>query len=741
MSELETQIEDQTISDFAIQSYHDYGQYVVGDRAIPSVADGLKPVQRRIIYSMHGLGIKHTGKHKKAARTVGDVLGKFHPHGDTACYEAMVQMVQPFNYRYPLIDGQGNWGSADNPKSFAAMRYTESRLQKFTGIMLDEIGKGTVEWEPNFDGSLQEPSLLPSRIPYVLANGGTGIAVGWATNIAPHNIKELIDATKKVLYNPEITLQEILKDFKGPDFPTGCDIALSDKGKEKMYQTGRGKVVMRSIWHEEDGNIVIDKLPFRVSGEDVILAIAKQMNDKKLPLVSDIQDESDKRSPTRIVIIPKSKKTDLDMLMSHLFATTALQDSFGVNMTVLGLNERPKLVGLMEILSEWIEFRFITVTKRTQHRLEKVLARLHILEGLLVAFLNIDEVIEIIRGEDEPKPVMMERFGITDIQATAILEIRLRQLAKLEEFKIRGEQSELEKEKDYLEGLLADTSKMRDVISEELDEDCESFGDERICNILSDEKVVEAKAFSKEDLAPSEPITVFLSKKGWIKTAKGYDVDGSETSYKGDDSFLMQCNAKSNSSLVIFDDEGRSFTLPIMDLPGSRGFGEPISKWVKLTSTNFESMISVEKEAKYLMSTEAGYGFIMKGEDMIGNKKAGKAILSLAGSKMMMPIKISEHDTHIFAFNNEGYLLGMEISDVKELPKGKGVKLINLKDGEKISLLSVVNLDKGITMNNGNKDVDFDRESIESWINGRAKRGKRPPHGFTKVIKEINTHA
>lgn len=734
---LETQIEDQNIADFATRSYHDYGQYVVHDRAIPSVTDGLKPVQRRIVYAMHDLGIRHSSKHKKSARTVGDVLGKYHPHGDSACYEAMVGMAQPFNYRYPLIDGQGNWGSADDPKSFAAMRYTESRLQKVTGLLLDEVGKGTVDWALNFDGTLNEPTHLPARVPYVLLNGGTGVAVGWASDIAPHNLNELVAATQRMLKNPDVTNEELMQDIKGPDFATGCDIVMAQSEILKMYETGRAGVRMRATWHEENGNIVIDKLPYRVSGEAVIASIAKQMQDKKLPLVTDLRDESDKHNPTRIVIFPKDKNVDLEALMSHLFATTKLQDTFKVNMTVLGLNDRPRLASLNSILAEWIAFRFETVTKRTQHRLDKILARLHILDGLLVAFLNIDEVIEIIRTEDDPKAELMARFGLSDEQSHAILEIRLRQLAKLEEIKIKAEQSELESERDYLQGLLDDDVKMRQLISEELDHDAKEFGDERRCQIFDSQAANDPKAFSKEDMAPSEPITVILSKNGWIRAAKGHNVDGKAQSYKGDDSFLMQCNAKSNSTLILFDDEGRAYTLSALDLPNARGFGEPVTVWVKPSSMKFKALLPVEKDAKYLMATKAGYGFLIKGDDLIGNKKAGKAVLTLAGSEMLAPVKLSADSTHLMVYNKEGYLLGMEVDEVKTLPKGKGVKLINIKDKEELHLANFVNLVKCATLQNGDKSSEFDKDAIEPWLLGRAKRGRRPPHGFVKNITKI----
>jgi topoisomerase-4 subunit A len=731
-------IENKEISDFATESYRDYGDYVVKERAIPSVCDGLKPVQRRIIFSMHELGIKHTGKHKKAARTVGDVLGKFHPHGDTACYEAMVQMTQPFTFRYPLIDGQGNWGSMDNPKSFAAMRYTESRLQKFSNVLLSEINKGTVKWAPNFDGSLKEPTLLPATLPYVLLNGTTGVAVGWASDIPPHNINEIICATQQLIKNPETTLNTLLETVKGPDFPTGCNIVLSDKEKTSIYETGQGKITMDAVWHEEDGNIIIDKLPYKVSGENVLVNIAQQMNDKKLPMISDLRDESDKHNPTRLVIIPKSKKSDLKAITGHLMATTDLRCTSKVNMTVLGLNSLPKLAGLREILTDWIVFRKQTVTNRTQSRLEKVLARLHILDGLMIAFLNIDEVIEIIRGFDDAKTELMQRFGLSEIQANSILEIKLRQLAKIEEISIKAEQDELHKEKESLEEILNKPEIMNQLIIDELEKDKKEFADDRICKVITDEESAKVKAISKEDLLTSEPVTVVISKQGWIRAVKGHNANGKELSFKTGDSFSMQSNAKSNSYTFLINKEGRCFNILTSDLPSGRGLGEPITKFIKSQTMDIQHLGFVEKDEQYLLTSQKGYGFITAGENLLTNNKAGKQLINLTDTKLSSAKRLNKDSTHIASYNSAGYLLVQTIEDIPVLPKGKGNKIIQIKDGESLALVEDFNITTGLAIaNSKTPSRTIKEEQLLDWEGRRASRGKRPPHGFTKEITQL----
>ncbi|MDU2785466.1 MAG: DNA topoisomerase IV subunit A, partial [Enterobacter sp.] len=555
-------------------AYLNYSMYVIMDRALPFIGDGLKPVQRRIVYAMSELGLNATAKFKKSARTVGDVLGKYHPHGDSACYEAMVLMAQPFSYRYPLVDGQGNWGAPDDPKSFAAMRYTESRLSKYAEVLLGELGQGTVDWVPNFDGTLQEPKMLPARLPNILLNGTTGIAVGMATDIPPHNLREVAKAAITLIEQPKASLDDLLDIVQGPDFPTEAEIITSRAEIRKIYQNGRGSVRMRAVWNKEDGAVVITALPHQVSGAKVLEQIASQMRNKKLPMVDDLRDESDHENPTRLVIVPRSNRVDMEQVMNHLFATTDLEKSYRINLNMIGLDGRPAVKNLLEILTEWLTFRRDTVRRRLNHRLEKVLKRLHILEGLLVAFLNIDEVIEIIRTEDEPKPALMSRFGISETQAEAILELKLRHLARLEEMKIRGEQNELEKERDQLQAILASERKMNTLLKKELQTDADAFGDDRRSPLHERE---EAKAMNEHDMQPSEPVTIVLSQSGWVRSAKGHDIDAPGLSYKAGDSFKAAVKGKSNQPVAFIDSTGRSYAIDPITLPSARGQGEPLT--------------------------------------------------------------------------------------------------------------------------------------------------------------------
>ena len=562
------------LHEFTENAYLNYSMYVIMDRALPFIGDGLKPVQRRIVYAMSELGLNATAKFKKSARTVGDVLGKYHPHGDSACYEAMVLMAQPFSYRYPLVDGQGNWGAPDDPKSFAAMRYTESRLSKYAEVLLGELGQGTVDWVPNFDGTLQEPKMLPARLPNILLNGTTGIAVGMATDIPPHNLREVAKAAITLIEQPKTSLDELLDIVQGPDFPTEAEIITSRAEIRKIYQNGRGSVRMRAVWTKEDGAVVITALPHQVSGAKVLEQIASQMRNKKLPMVDDLRDESDHENPTRLVIVPRSNRVDMEQVMNHLFATTDLEKSYRINLNMIGLDGRPAVKNLLEILSEWLTFRRDTVRRRLNHRLEKVLKRLHILEGLLVAFLNIDEVIEIIRTEDEPKPALMSRFGISETQAEAILELKLRHLAKLEEMKIRGEQNELEKERDQLQAILASERKMNTLLKKELQADADAFGDDRRSPLHERE---EAKAMNEHDMQPSEPVTIVLSQSGWVRSAKGHDIDAPGLSYKAGDSFKAAVKGKSNQPVAFIDSTGRSYAIDPITLPSARGQGDPLT--------------------------------------------------------------------------------------------------------------------------------------------------------------------
>jgi topoisomerase-4 subunit A len=615
-------IEQLPLSRFTEDAYLNYSMYVIMDRALPHIGDGLKPVQRRIIYAMSDLGLSNNAKYKKSARTVGDVLGKFHPHGDSACYEAMVLMAQPFSYRYPLVDGQGNWGAPDDPKSFAAMRYTEARLSKFSEVLLTELGQGTVDWSPNFDGTLKEPKVLPARLPHILLNGVTGIAVGMATDIPPHNVRELANACCALLDNSKTELSELLEIVQGPDYPTDAEIITPKSDIQKIYETGRGSIKMRAVFHEENGDVIITALPHQASGGKVLEQIAGQMQAKKLPMVSDLRDESDHENPTRLVVTPRSNRVDVAQLMQHLFATTDLEKSYRVNINMIGLDGRPQVKDLKTILSEWLIFRKDTVTRRLQYRLDKVLARLHILEGLLIAFLNIDEVIHIIRTEDKPKPVLMERFGLSDTQAEAILELKLRHLAKLEEFKIKGEQEELAKERDSLQLLLGSDRRLKTLIKKEIIADAETYGDERRSPIV---ERAEAKAISEKELVPSEPVTVVVSEKGWARCAKGHDIDVEGLSYKSGDKYLCSAKGRSTQLVAFIDSSGRAFSCDAHGLPSARSQGEPLTgRFSIVGGETVEHVVMGADTQQYLIGSDAGYGFVGKFSDMISKAKAGK---------------------------------------------------------------------------------------------------------------------
>ena len=648
-----------SLKDYTEKAYLNYSMYVILDRALPHIGDGLKPVQRRIVYAMSELGLKASAKYKKSARTVGDVLGKFHPHGDSACYEAMVLMAQPFSYRYPLVDGQGNWGAPDDPKSFAAMRYTESRLSKYSDVLLKEVNQGTVDWVPNFDGTLQEPSVLPARLPNLLLNGTTGIAVGMATDIPPHNLREVGQACIHMLQNPKATLDELMEYIQGPDFPTGGEIITPRDDLRRLYETGKGQVKARARYQMEEGEIVVYELPHQVSGSKVLEQIAAQMQAKKLPMVVDLRDESDHENPTRFVIVPKSNRVDVESVMTHLFATTDLEKSYRVNMNVIGLDGLPQVKPLAAFISEWLRFRIGVVRKRLQYRLDKVMNRLHILEGLLVAFLNIDEVIEIIRSEDKPKPVLMARFDLTDTQAEAILELKLRHLAKLEEMRIRGEQAELEKERKTLEGLLASDRKLKKLITTEIEEAIEAFGDERRTPIVERK---EAQAFSEEDLLSNDPITVVLSKQGWVRAAKGHDIDERGLSYKSGDEFLLSTKGRSNQTLVLFASNGRTYSIKAHTLPSARGQGEPITGRISLDKdAHIVEAVLDNDDAFYLVASDAGYGFVAKLGDLHAKNKAGKATLTLpTNAQVLSPVKVIDPENgRIVVVSNEGRLFGL----------------------------------------------------------------------------------
>ncbi|HEI8776269.1 DNA topoisomerase IV subunit A [Enterobacter cloacae] len=716
------------LHEFTENAYLNYSMYVIMDRALPFIGDGLKPVQRRIVYAMSELGLNATAKFKKSARTVGDVLGKYHPHGDIACYEAMVLMAQPFSYRYPLVDGQGNWGAPDDPKSFAAMRYTESRLSKYAEVLLGELGQGTVDWVPNFDGTLQEPKMLPARLPNILLNGTTGIAVGMATDIPPHNLREVAKAAITLIEQPKTSLDELLDIVQGPDFPTEAEIITSRAEIRKIYQNGRGSVRMRAVWTKEDGAVVITALPHQVSGAKVLEQIASQMRNKKLPMVDDLRDESDHENPTRLVIVPRSNRVDMEQVMNHLFATTDLEKSYRINLNMIGLDGRPAVKNLLEILSEWLTFRRDTVRRRLNHRLEKVLKRLHILEGLLVAFLNIDEVIEIIRTEDEPKPALMSRFGISETQAEAILELKLRHLAKLEEMKIRGEQNELEKERDQLQAILASERKMNTLLKKELQADADAFGDDRRSPLHERE---EAKAMNEHDMQPSEPVTIVLSQSGWVRSAKGHDIDAPGLSYKAGDSFKAAVKGKSNQPVAFIDSTGRSYAIDPITLPSARGQGEPLTGKLTLPpGATVDHMLMEADGQKLLLASDAGYGFICTFNDLVSRNRAGKAMISLPDNAHVMPPLVVENESDmLLAITSAGRMLMFPVSDLPELSKGKGNKIINIPSAEAakgedgLAHLFILPPQSTLTIHVGKRKIKLRPEELQKVVGERGRRG------------------
>lgn len=732
-------VERRSLADFTEQAYLNYSMYVIMDRALPHIGDGLKPVQRRIVYAMSELGLDADAKHKKSARTVGDVLGKFHPHGDSACYEAMVLMAQPFSYRYTLVDGQGNWGAPDDPKSFAAMRYTEARLSRYAEVLLSEVGQGTVDWVPNFDGTLQEPAVLPARLPNILLNGTTGIAVGMATDVPPHNLREVATACVRLLDEPKATIEQLCEHIQGPDYPTEAEIVTPRAEILKMYESGRGSIRMRAVYRVEDGDIVVTALPHQVSGAKVLEQIAAQMQAKKLPMVADLRDESDHENPCRIVIIPRSNRVDADELMQHLFATTDLESSYRVNVNIIGLDGRPQLKNLRALLLEWLEFRTATVRRRLQHRLDKVEKRLHLLEGLLTAFLNLDEVIHIIRTEDQPKQALIARFDLTEIQADYILETRLRQLARLEEMKIRGEQDELLKEQAKLLALLGSDAKLRKLVRSELIKDAETYGDDRRSPIV---ERAEAKALSENELMPTEPVTVVLSEKGWVRCAKGHDIDATGLSYKAGDGFKAAAAGRSNQFAVLIDSTGRSYSLAAHSLPSARGQGEPLTgRLTPPPGATFECVLLPDDDALYVVASDAGYGFVVKGEDLQAKNKAGKGLLSLPnGAKVMTPRLVANREQDwLAAVTTEGRLLVFKVSDLPQLGKGKGNKIIGVPGDrvasreEFVTDLAVIAEGATLVLQAGKRTLSLKADDLEHYKGERGRRGSKLPRGFQRV--------
>ena len=732
-------IEQQPMSVFTEKAYLDYSMYVILDRALPFIGDGLKPVQRRIVYAMSELGLSAASKHKNSARTVGDVLGKYHPHGDSACYEAMVLMAQPFSYRYPLVDGQGNWGSSDDPKSFAAMRYTESRLTPYAEVLLRELGQGTVEWAPNFDGSLEEPETLPARLPNVLLNGGTGIAVGMATDILPHNLREVASACIRLLEAPKSTLEELCEHIQGPDFPTEAEIITSRDEILDTYRTGHGSIRQRARFERENGDIIITALPYQVSGNRILEQIAQQMNAKKLPMVEDLRDESDHECPTRLVIVPRSNRINVEELMQHLFATTDLERSYRVNMNMIGINGRPQVKDLRSLLEEWLKFRTVTVRRRLQWRLDKVEARLHILEGLLIAYLNIDEVIAIIREHDKPKPVLMQRFGISDTQAEAILELKLRHLAKLEEVKIRGEQDELAQERDDLQKILSSATRLKTLIRKEIIEDAEKYGDVRRSPINEREA---AQAMSETALISTEAITVVLSTKGWVRAGKGHEVDAIGLSYKAGDGFLAAAKGRSNQLAVFMDSSGRAYTLPAHKLPSARGQGDPLTGYFSIPpGANFIGVMIGDPDELYLLGSNFGYGFVTRLGDMHARTRTGKAVLNVGKQAMALPpVRVSELDKdRIVAVSSAGHMLVTPLAQLPQMARGKGNKIINvpsklLNSGEEVIVaMALVGPKNTLVVHAGRKYKTMKATELDHYAGERGRRGLKLPRGYQNV--------
>jgi topoisomerase IV subunit A len=732
-------IEQVSMKQYTEKAYLDYSMYVILDRALPHVGDGLKPVQRRIVYAMSELGLKASAKFKKSARTVGDVIGKFHPHGDSAAYEAMVLMAQNFSYRYPLVDGQGNWGSPDDPKSFAAMRYTESRLTAYADVLLGELGQGTADWVPNFDGTMDEPSVLPAQVPNVLLNGTTGIAVGMATDIPPHNLREVVSATIRMLDAPKTTVAELCEHIQGPDFPTEAEIITPREDIVRLYETGRGGLRMRAVWEVENGDIVINALPHQVSGSKVLEQIAAQMQAKKLPMVADLRDESDHENPTRLVIIPRSNRVDVEAVMSHLFASTDLERSYRVNLNMIGIDGRPGVRGLDRILKEWLQYRTETVRRRLEYRLEKVQRRLHILEGYLVAYLNIDEVIHIIRTEDKPKIALMERFGITEIQADAVLDLKLRNLAKLEEMIIRGEQDELAEERDQLQLILGSAARLKTMIKKELLAVAEKFGDERRSPLSQRE---EAKAFSELELMSADPITVVMSEKGWIRAAKGHDIDPTSLSYKSGDGYSISVRGRSNQPVVILDSTGRAYTVATHNLPSARGQGEPVTGRINPPSgVTYGGMMMGAENELFLLASDAGYGFVGKLGDLQSKNRAGKAALTLPkGSKPLQPAPVGEAQGQwVAALSNEGRLLVFPLADLPQMSRGKGNKIIGIPaaraaSGEEFMLAAkVMSEQSSLFVYAGKRHLKLKFSELEHYRGERGRRGNKLPRGFQKV--------
>lgn len=723
-----------SVAEFTENAYLNYAMYVIMDRALPHVADGLKPVQRRIVYAMSELGLKNTAKPKKSARTIGDVIGKYHPHGDSACYEAMVLMSQPFSYRYPLISGQGNFGSPDDPKSFAAMRYTEAKLSAYANTLLNELGQGTVDWQDNFDGTLQEPVTLPARLPNILLNGTTGIAVGMATDIPPHNLSEVVKGCIALLKKPTMTEKELAKYIPAPDLPTKAEIITSPEDLLQLYRTGRGSYKMRATYHVDDKEknlVIIDALPYQISGNKIIEQIANLINAKKLPWVTDIHDESDHQNACRIVLELRSNRVDIEPMMSHLFASTDLESNYRVNLNMIGTNGKPQVKSLLTILTEWLSVRRDTVTRRLQYRLSRIEQRLHILAGLLIAYLHIDEVIRIIREEDDPKAELMTRYDLTEIQANAILDIRLRQLARLEEIELKREQSDLEAEKAQIEAYLNNSDKLTGLMIEELTADMKEHGDKRQSPIV---ERTEATALKETDLAPSEPVTVIVSKSGWIRSAKGHDVDAANMNYRSGDAYLAHAQGKSNEKVYLMDNTGRSYRLDAHTLPSARGQGEPLTSLLKPTGgASFVNVLMGQDDSKLIMASSQGYGFINTFADLDTNQKAGKNVINFDDAYSLITHQIGEQDTLVGVVSSAGHLLVYPLTELPMMKKGKGNKLIDLKDGDSVVAITTFSEGDSLSLDSGKRTLTLKPMDIANFMGTRGRRGALLPKGFQKV--------
>ncbi|MGD8322878.1 MAG: DNA topoisomerase IV subunit A [Gammaproteobacteria bacterium] len=728
-------IEQVALAQFSEKAYLDYSMYVVLDRALPHIGDGLKPVQRRIVYAMSDLGLSATSKPKKAARTVGDVIGKFHPHGDSAAYEAMVHMAQPFTYRYTIVDGQGNWGSQDDPRSFAAMRYTEARLTRYSQVLLRELAQGTVEWQPNFDGTLNEPTVLPAELPNLLLNGTSGIAVGMSTDVPPHNLREVAAALVKLIDKPQMTPGQLAKIIKGPDFPTGGELISSAAEIAEVYKTGGGTLRLRATYTVEDTEIVVTALPYQTSGAKVLEQIATQMRNRKLPMLEDLRDESDHENPTRLVLTPRSNRIDVDALMGHLFATTDLERTIRVNCNVIGLEGRPRVYSLRDLLNEWLEFRRATVRRRLEFRLSKVTDRLHVLEGLLVAYLNIDAVIKIIRSEDEPKPVLMKRFRLSDRQAEAILELRLRNLAKLEEIRIRGELDDLAAEKADLEKTLRSKVRMSRLIRSEIEELAQVHGDDRRTVIIEREA---ARAIAESELVSSEPVTVVLSQRGWARAAKGHEIDPTTLSFRSGDSFLAAATGRSNQTVVFLDSTGRAYSLPAHALPSARSQGEPLAgHFNPADGASFRAVLLGSPEDRWVVASSLGYGFIVRLEDLYSRNKAGKASLRVSKGGDVVPARPVPLDGEsVAAVSSDGRLLVFDLEELPQMAKGKGNKIIGLPSGGKAALagVCVVEPGQGVRIRSANRHMTVKAGDLEQYRGARGRRGVALPRGWRSIV-------